>query len=48
MTNEEGKIVCTGITSHAFLNDKGRPIRLKQDFPEFYNCLSSLVEQGSN
>ena len=32
MTNEEGKIVCTGITSHAFLNDKGRPIRLKQDF----------------
>jgi len=44
MENEEGKVVCTGTTSHAFLNNQGRPIRMKQDYPDFYQCLMSMVE----
>lgn len=44
MTNEDGKVVCTGTTGHAFLNKDGRPIRLKQEYPEFYQCLVDLAE----
>ena len=44
MENEEGKVVCTGTTSHAFLNTLGRPIRMKQEYPEFYQCLMKMVE----
>ena len=44
MENEEGKVVCTGTTSHAFLNTQGRPIRMKQEYPEFYQCLMNMVE----
>ena len=39
MTNEEGKIVSVGTTSHAFLNTYGKPIRMKQEFPELYGFL---------
>lgn len=41
MKNKDGKVVCTGITSHAFLNAQGRPIRMKQDYPELYQLLST-------
>ncbi|WP_044938987.1 acyl-CoA thioesterase [Pseudobutyrivibrio sp. LB2011] len=44
MENEEGKVVCTGTTSHAFLNTQGRPIRMKQEYPDFYQCLMNMVE----
>ncbi|WP_026522200.1 acyl-CoA thioesterase [Butyrivibrio sp. VCB2001] len=46
MKNEEGKIVCTGTTSHAFLNTEGKPIRMKQEFPELFEALCSLVEEA--
>ena len=46
MKNEEGKIVCTGTTSHAFLNIEGKPIRMKQEFPELFETLCSLVEEA--
>lgn len=45
MKNEEGKIVCTGTTSHAFLNTEGKPIRMKQEFPELYETLCDLVKE---
>ena len=44
MKNEEGRLVCSGTTSHAFLNTEGKPIRMKQEFPEFYDKLCSLAE----
>ena len=43
MKNEEGKVVCSGTTSHAFLNIEGKPIRMKQDFPELFETLCNLV-----
>ena len=45
MTNEEGKIVSVGTTSHAFLNTDGKPIRIQQEFPELYETLCGLVLQ---
>ena len=41
MKNEAGKTVCTGTTSHAFLNRDGRPIRMKQEQPELFKVLSN-------
>ena len=46
MKNEEGKVVSVGTTSHAFLNTEGKPIRMKQEFPELYETLCSLVSQN--
>lgn len=43
MKNEEGKIVSVGTTSHAFLNTEGKPIRMKQEFPELYECDKGTV-----
>lgn len=45
MKNEEGKVVCVGTTSHAFLNTDGMPIRMKREFPELYETMSSLIVQ---
>ena len=45
MKNEEGKVVCVGTSSHAFLNTDGMPIRMKREFPELYETLSSLILQ---
>lgn len=44
MKNEEGKEVCKGESMHTFLNSEGKPIRMKRDFPEFFETLNSLVE----
>ncbi len=43
MKNSDGKTVCTGTTSNAFLNLEGRPIRMKQEQPELFEALSRLV-----
>ena len=43
MKNGEGRTVCTGTTSHAFLNAEGKPIRMKQEFPELFETLCGLV-----
>ena len=43
MKNQDGKTVCKGTSSNAFLNHEGRPIRVKQEQPELFEALSSLV-----
>ena len=43
MKNQEGKTVCKGTSSHAFLNREGRPIRLKDEQPELFKVLSDLA-----
>ena len=43
MTNESEKIVCEAKSEHGFLNRQGVPIRLKKEFPEFYNTLIELA-----
>lgn len=44
MTNEEGKVVSVGTSSHAFLNTEGHPIRMKQELPELFETLSNMVQ----
>ncbi len=41
MKNLEGEVVCIGKSSHAFLNKDGRPIRMKQEYPELYEALNN-------
>ena len=43
MKDKEGIIVCLGTSSHAFLNAEGKPIRMKQEYPELFDTLSKLV-----
>ncbi|KIR01925.1 hypothetical protein P261_00739 [Lachnospiraceae bacterium TWA4] len=38
-------VVCKGESSHCFLNEKGRPIRLDRQFPEFYAILEEELDQ---
>ena len=39
MTNQNGIVVCEARSTHCFLNEKGIPIRIEKEFPEFYNAL---------
>ncbi len=43
MRNEEGAVVFTATSMHAFLNKEGRPVRMKQDFPELYETIENLI-----
>ncbi|MCR5145292.1 MAG: acyl-CoA thioesterase [Lachnospiraceae bacterium] len=43
MKDQKGDIVCTGTSSHAFLDTNGRPVKMKKDYPEFFDAISALV-----
>ncbi len=43
MKNEAGDIVCQASSVHAFLGKDGRPLKMKQEYPELYNTLTGLV-----
>ena len=43
MKNESGATVCTGKSVHAFLDRSGKPVKMKQEFPELYKMLSELA-----
>ena len=42
MQKEDGTLVAEGHSGHCFLNEKGFPIRINRDFPEFYETLLRL------
>ena len=44
MRNEDGTVVFTATSMHAFLNKEGRPVRMKQDYPELYETIQNLVK----
>ena len=43
MAKGDGTQVCTGRTEHCFLNREGRFLRLKREFPDFHQALTSLL-----
>ena len=43
MKNEDGVVVCTATSSHAFLTKEGKPIRVQKEYPDFYKTLSELA-----
>ena len=44
MRNESGEVVCTAASSHAFLGRNGRPVRMKQDYPDLYHALTEVSQ----
>lgn len=36
------KVVCTASSTHCFLNQSGRPVNMKKQYPEFYLLLESI------
>ncbi len=38
-----GRVVCTGTSTHCFLDNAGRPIVLQKVMPDFWNAVSSLA-----
>ncbi|MCR5503645.1 MAG: acyl-CoA thioesterase [Lachnospiraceae bacterium] len=44
MKNEEDEIVFEGSSMHCFLDRNGYPLRMKKDYPEFYESLRGLLE----
>lgn len=48
MTKEDGQPAASGHSEHCFLNKEGRPIRLKKDFPGFFDALTELIEKPAN
>ncbi|WP_049944858.1 acyl-CoA thioesterase [Butyrivibrio sp. AD3002] len=45
MKNIEGEVVCLGKSSHAFLNEEGKPIRMKQEYPELFEALNKAAQE---
>ncbi|MCR5416922.1 MAG: acyl-CoA thioesterase [Pseudobutyrivibrio sp.] len=44
MKNQDGDIVSIGTSSHAFLDMNGRPVKMKKDYPEFFEVLNSVQQ----
>ena len=45
MKNQLGALVCLAESSHAFLDQSGKPVRIKQQYPGLYQALiGSIVE----
>lgn len=44
MRNEKGELVFTGRSGHAFLGKDGTILRVKKEYPEFYETISAMVE----
>lgn len=46
MTNSEGDLVFEGKSEHCFLNEQGLPMRMKKEYPEFYQTLFDLANES--
>ena len=46
MDKSTGMIQCKGVTRHCFLNEKGRPIYLKKNYPEIHKLFEREVARG--
>lgn len=46
VTDEEtGMVHCRGLTKHCFLNEKGRPVSLKKDYPDIHALFLEVAGQ---
>ncbi len=43
MTKEDGQVACEGHSEHCFLNQEGKIVSMKRQYPEFYAVLTSMV-----
>ena len=47
MENEAGNVVCRASSVHAFMNEKSKPVRMKQEYPGFYHTLTELANSAA-
>ncbi len=47
MKNEAGDVVCRASSVHAFLDAKGKPVKMKQDYPGFFQKLTELANAAA-
>ncbi len=45
MTDRDGAEVCTAVSSHAFLDKDGKPVRIRREYPELYEALGKLMAE---
>ncbi len=45
MTNQNGEAVFEGHSEHCFLDTKGKPMMIRNAFPDFYNAIMENYEQ---
>lgn len=43
---ETGEIRCMGSSSHCFLDEKGKPVSLKKNFPKYHELFEALKMQS--
>ena len=43
MTNNEGTVVCEASSEHCFLRKDGKLIRLRKDYPEFFDAIQIML-----
>ncbi len=43
MKNKDGDVVCEAHSSHCFLNEKGKPVMMKKEKPEFHEALMKQI-----
>lgn len=43
LNQKTGHVVCEGISRHGIVDTEYKPVRLKRDFPEFYEAMSKCV-----
>ncbi len=46
--SENGQLLATGSTKHCFLSKDFKPLRLKKEFPDFYEKLLKIYENSSS
>lgn len=44
--NDKGEVAFEGNSEHCFMDETGRPIRLHKVYPDFYDRLKKLEEEG--
>ena len=42
-----GELICEGESGHCFVDDKGIPLRLKKNFPDFYAMLEEEAKKNA-
>jgi len=45
MTNQKGEAVFEGHSEHCFLSPQGKPMMLKNDYPDFYKAIMENFEE---
>lgn len=46
MTKEDGTLVCKATSTHCFMEGNNKPLNMKKHFPDFYDCMTKLINKN--